>query len=408
MKRKFLLAGLLSVFLFKAKAQSSDSTYQKNTVSKTDIEVVYSHYIQNGHNSAVTGGIGTEKMTVYSPSVRIAHTFKEFNTIRFVGGADVISSASVDNIDFVMSSASRRDTRSYGTLNYQRQLKKKDIRLGIGSGFSIESDYMSIPLFLSADYVNPSKTRTFSIDLQAYFDDLRWGRLDPDYYHAVKLIYPVELRYKKWFDNYRRDSYNVKLGFTQSINPRLVLGIFPEFAYQKGLLSTSFHRVYFNNDSLKVENLPGDRFKFPVSLRLNYFMGSRTILKLNYGFYWDSFDILGNSIELEAAVKISSQWTIAPFFRYYKQSGSDYFKPYKQHNISEKYYTSDYDLSSFQTYKPGINLRFLPSQYLTKRISFDELNLRYTYFHRSNGLNAHIITLALKFGREKRSFRDME
>ena len=408
MKRKFLLAGLLSVFLFKAKAQTSDSSYQKNTVSKTDVELVYSHYIQDGNNSAVTGGIGTEKLTVYSPSVRIAHTFKEYNTIRFVGGVDVISSASVDHIDFVMSSASKHDARSYGTLNYQRQLKKKDLKLGIGSGFSIESDYMSVPVFLSADYTNPSKSRTYSVDFQAYFDDLRWGRLDPDYYHAVKLIYPVELRYKKWFDNYRRDSYNVKLGFTQIINPRLLLGIFPEFAYQKGLLSTPFHRVYFNDDSLKVEKLPGDRFKFPLSIRLNYFMGSRTILKFNYGFYGDSFGVVGNSAELEAAVKLSPQWTVSPFFRFYNQSGSEYFKPYREHDISERYYTSDYDLSSFQSYKPGINLRFLPSEYLTKRISFDELNLRYTYFHRSNGLNAHIVTLALKFGREKRSFHDMK
>jgi hypothetical protein len=408
MKRKFLLAGFLSLFLFKARAQTPDSSGQKYTVSKTDVELVYSHYLQDGHNSAVTGGKGTEKLTVYSPSVRLTHTYKEYNTIHFVGGVDVISSASVDNIDFVMSSASKRDMRSYGTLNYQRQMKKKDLKLGIGSGFSIESDYMSVPVFLSAEYTNPSKTRSFSADFQAYFDDLRWGRLDPDYYHAVKLIYPVELRYKKWFDNYRRYSYNVKLGFTQIINPRLLLGIFPEFAYQKGLLSTPFHRVYFNDDSLKVEKLPAERFKFPLSLRLHYFMGSRTILKLNYGFYWDSFDISGNSVELEAAVKLSPQWTLTPFFRFYNQAGSEYFKPYKQHLISEQYYTSDYDLSSFQSYKQGLNIRFLPSQYLSRRISFDEVNLRYTYFHRSNGLNAHIVTLALRFGREKRSFKDME
>jgi len=402
MKRRFLLAGLLSAFLLKAKAQTSDSSYQKSTLSKTEVELVYNHYIQNGHNSAVTGGIGTEKLTVYSPSVRIGHTFKEYNKINFVGGVDIISSASVDNIDFVMSSASSRDARSYGNLNYQRQLKKKDLKIGIGSGFSIESDYMSIPVFFSTEYTNPARTRTYSFDFQAYFDDLRWGRLDPDYYKPVKLIYPVELRYKEWANTYRRDSYNFKFGFTQVINPRLVLGVFPEFAFQKGLLATTFHRVYFNNDSLKVENLPGDRYKVPVGIRLNYFAGSRTILKLNYGFYWDSFGILGNSIELEAAIKTSPQWTVSPFLRFYNQSGSEYFKPYKQHSISERFYTSDYDLSSFQSYKAGINLRYLPSAYLSKRISFDELNLRYSYFHRSNGLNAHMMTLAIKFVREKR------
>ncbi|MCF2445183.1 DUF3570 domain-containing protein [Dyadobacter sp. CY345] len=401
MKRKFLLAGILSAFLLQSKAQNADSSYQKSTLSKTEVELVYNHYIQDGHNSAVTGGIGTEKLTVYSPSVRIGHTFKEYNTLRFVGGVDIVSSASADNIDFVMSSASKRDARSYGNLNYQRQLKKRDLKLGIGSGFSIESDYLSIPIFASAEYTNPTKTRTYSFDFQAYFDDMRWGRLDPDHYRPVKLIYPVELRNRQWFDTYRRDSYNFKLGFTQIINPRLVLGIFPEFSYQKGLLSTPFHRVYFKDNSLKVENLPQDRYKFPVSTRLNYFMGSRTILKLNYGFYYDSFDILGNSLELEAAIKTSPQWTISPFFRFYKQSGSEYFKAYKQHEISAKFYTSDYDLASFQSYKAGINLRYLPSAYLTKRISFDELNLRYGYYHRSNGLNAHMVTLAIKFVREK-------
>jgi len=402
MKKRFLLAGLLSAFLFKARAQNPDSSYQKSTLSKTEVELVYNHYIQDGHNSAVTGGIGTEKLTVYSPSFRINHTFKEYHSVRFVGGVDIISSASVDNIDFIKSSASSRDARSYGNLNYQRQLKKKDLKLGIGSGFSIESDYLSIPALASAEYTNPAKTRTYSFDFQAYFDDLRWGRLNPDYHRPVRLIYPVELRNKKWFDTYRRDSYNFKFGFTQVINPRLVLGIFPEFSYQKGLLATPFHRVYFKDDSLKVENLPGERYKFPLSIRLNYFMGSRTILKLNYGFYYDSFEILGNSLELEAAVKTSPQWTLSPFFRLYNQSASEYFKPYKQHDIAEKFYTSDYDLSSFQSYKAGINVRYLPSAYLTKRISFDEVNLRYGYYHRSNGLNAHMLTLAIKFVREKR------
>lgn len=401
MKRKFLLAGILSAFLLQSKAQNADSSYQKSTLSKTEVELVYNHYIQDGHNSAVTGGIGTEKLTVYSPSVRIGQTFKEYNTLRFVGGVDIVSSASADNIDFVMSSASKRDARSYGNLNYQRQLKRKDLKLGIGSGFSIESDYLSIPILASAEYTNPTKTRTYSFDFQAYFDDMRWGRLDPDYYRPVKLIYPVELRNRKWFDTYRRDSYNFKLGLTQIINPRLVLGIFPEISYQKGLLSTPFHRVYFKDNSLKVENLPQERYKFPLSIRLNYFMGSRTILKLNYGFYYDSFDILGNSLELEAAIKTSPQWTISPFFRFYNQSGSEYFKAYKQHDISAKFYTSDYDLASFQSYKAGVNLRYLPSAYVTKRISFDELNLRYGYYHRSNGLNAHMVTLAVKFVREK-------
>ncbi|TDE12534.1 DUF3570 domain-containing protein [Dyadobacter psychrotolerans] len=401
MNKRYLVVGLLSLMLFKAKAQKEDSLYQKRTVSQTDIELVYSHYIQDGNNSAVTGGRGTEKLTVYSPSARITHTFKDYNTFRFVGGADAVTSASTDKIDAVKSSASRKDLRSYATLGFERKLKRKDLTVGIGSGFSLESDYFSIPVLLSSEYTTPSRQRTFNLGFQAYFDDLRWGRINEDYYRPVKLIYPAELRDTAWFNNYRRTSYNLKLGFTQVINRRLVAGIFPEIAYQKGLLSTPFHRVYFQDVKQRVEKLPEKRYKVPVSLRVNYFAGKRTVLKLNYGHYWDSFGIRANSAELEAAVKTSPQYTFSPFFRIYNQSAARYFLPYKKHISSETFYTSDYDLSAFTSYKGGMNMRFVPHMNRVRKLSFDEINLRYSYFYRSNGLNAHILTLSIRFNYKK-------
>ena len=401
MKKKYLAIGLLCALCFKAKGQNKDSLYQKKLISKTDIELVYAQYLQDGNNSAVTGGKGTEKLTVYSPSVKISHTFRDFNTLRFNGGVDAVTSASTDKIDFVVSSASKKDYRTYATLVYERKLKRKEVVIGAGSGFSIESDYFSVPILLSAEYTTPSKLTTYTIGLQAYFDDLRWGRINPDYWRPVKLIYPVELRDTVWFDNYRRTSYNLKFGLTQVINRRLVAGIFPEITYQKGLLSTPFHRVYFKDSTLKVEKLPAQRYKIPISLKLNYFLGSRTILRFNYGFYRDNFGIRANSIELEAAIKAASQWTFTPFLRIYHQSASRYFNGYREHLLTQEFYTSDYDLSGFTSYKTGMNFRYLPAKLLTKKISFDELNLRYSYFYRSNGLNAHMITLAARFYKEK-------
>jgi len=401
MKKNYLAVAMLCSLLFSAKAQKNDSVYLEKTVSKTDIELVYSHYVQDGNNSAVTGGKGTEKLTVYSPSARIVHTFRDYHTIRFVGGADAISSASTDLIDAVVSSASRKDLRSYANLNYERKLKQKDLSFGIGSGFSIESDYFSIPVSISSEYTTPSRLQTYSIAFQAFFDDLRWGRINSDHWRPVELIYPGELRDTVWFDNYKRTSYNLKLGFTQVVNRRLVVGIFPEFAYQKGLLSTPFHRVYFKNVKQRVEKLPSERYKFPLGLKINYFLGSRTILKFNYGYYWDSFGIQANSLDLEMAVKASPKWTFSPFLRIYRQSAARYFLPYKQHLSMEPFYTSDYDLSDFESCKAGMNFRYLPDKMLSKRIFFDEINLRYSYFYRSNGLNAHILTFSLRFEKEK-------
>jgi hypothetical protein len=404
MKKRYLTVALLCTMLFRAKGQTAaDSTqvYEKKLVSKTDVELVYSHYLQDGHNSAVTGGRGTEKLTVYSPSVRIGHTFKEYNTLRFVGGVDAITSASTDRIDFIMSSASRKDARSYGTLNYERRSRKRDLVVGLGSGFSIESDYFSIPVIFTVEYTEPSRQRSYGIGFQANFDDLRWGRINPDYRRPVKLIYPSELRDTIWFDHYRRQSYNLKLSFTQVINRRLVLGIFPEPAYQKGLLSTPFHRVFFRDAKTRVEKLPGERLKLPVGLRANYFLGDIIILKSSYGFYWDNFGIQGNSLELEAAFKTSPKWTLTPGFRFYTQSSSKYFAAYKQHLGTEIFYTSDYDLSAFRSYKAGINLRYIPSVIIFRNTILSETNLRYSYFYRSNGLAAHIITFSMRFDSEK-------
>ena len=58
-----------------------DSLFEKKKLSKTSIEFAFSYYNQDGNNSAVTGGIGTEKLSVYATSLNIAHLFKKLNTV---------------------------------------------------------------------------------------------------------------------------------------------------------------------------------------------------------------------------------------------------------------------------------------------------------------------------------------
>ncbi|MFI5134535.1 MAG: DUF3570 domain-containing protein, partial [Chitinophagales bacterium] len=194
-------------------------------------------------------------------------------------------------------------------------------------------------------------------------------------------------------DIYRRYTNNLKLAFSQVINEQLILGILPSVSYQRGLLSTPFQRVYFNDDSLKVENLPEERFKIPVGVKLNYFAGSRTILKAEYNFYWDDWGILANALQLETAVKINPKITLSPFLRVYHQSSARYFAPYKVHSIEEQFYTSDYDLSKFSSYKFGMGFRYAPFSYWGKKFSFNEIDLRYSAYFQSNGLHAQSISI---------------
>jgi len=146
MKKRYLVIGALALSHGFVKAQRSDSLFKKEILNKTDITVLYNQYIQNGDHSAITGGIGTERLLVYAPAVELNSRIKRKNIVTFKGGADIITSASTDRIDFVLSSASLHDTRFHTELGYGRWFEKSDVLVTLGTGLSIESAYLSIPV----------------------------------------------------------------------------------------------------------------------------------------------------------------------------------------------------------------------------------------------------------------------
>jgi len=176
------------------------------------------------------------------------------------------------------------------------------------------------------------------------------------------------------------------------------LAIFPELVYQKGLLSTSYHRVYFNNDrfTTRVEKLPSERWKFPLAAQLNIFAGTRTIIRSYYRYYHDDLGITAHTLQFEVPVKIRPELSLAPLVRFYTQTAARYFAPFRKHVLTEKYYTSDYDLSHFSSYKAGLTLRYAPQRPMSPRYTFNALSLRYAWYKRSDGLAAHILTLLLE------------
>jgi len=392
MKRNFVFAGAILVSSLFLKAQKTDSVFKKKIIDKTEIDIFYSHYDQDGNNSAVTGGIGTEKLTVYAPSIKIVRT-KKNNSYSFKGGADIISSASTDNIDFVMSSASRLDMRSHVNIGYAHDFSKKRILVKAGTGLSIESDYLSLPVNFGTTYTSKDKMQIFNCDFQFYFDDLRWGRLNENYHRPVRLIYPSELRYKTWFETYKRNSYSVKLGFQQVLNKRNVLGIFPEFTLQQGLLSTPFHRIYFSDGKVGIETLPELRQKALLGIKLNSFVGGITILKNRIDLYADDFGIRGLALENESSFKLTPFFTLSPSIRIDFQKGSKFFKPFGLHSQNESFFTSDYDLSTMETYQFGLAMRYLALKSLGKATVFNDIKFKYAYYFRSNQLNAHLFSV---------------
>jgi len=408
MKMKFCGISLLLI-LFAQTCFTQDSTFQKKHLTTADIQLFYSFYTQDGDHSVVTGGTGTEKLHVHDVGFSAGITTDSSHTVLVGAYIDAITSASTDKIDFVMSSASREDNHFSAHLGYQYNSKHNRFLVGGKYMFGLESDFLSNGFSLWTAFENAMQTRNFSFTLACYFDDLRWGRLSPTTgYKPTTLVYPYELRFKQWFNIYRRNSYNLNFGIRQDINRRMSVHLDLGLIYQQGLLSTPFHRMYFkDSDSVKVENLPRKRLLFPLGFGVNVFLSPLFIIKGYYAFFTDDFGITAHAINIEIPVKFSYQYSLYPFFRIYHQTAARYFKPYKEHLLSDKFYTSDYDLSLFWSYKAGLGFGFFPDKRFGKsRWSFNNLMFRYAFYWRTDKLDAHMFSILFDLRKYKfRSFK---
>ena len=384
---------LLLTLNFSGFAQDTDSLFTRKPIKSTQIDLLFSYYGQDGKHSAVTGGDGTEELQVYLNKLVVTQRLDSSNTIVFEGGIDIISSASTDNIDYKVSSASSQDNRLWASAGYNHYNTLSKTHTAVNGYFSMESDYLSIGLGGSWNGQNENGNWRYGISGQFFADDLRWGRLNEDYRRPVTLVYPVELRDSVWFDIYNRYSFNISFDIQHDINRRMNIGFFPGLIYQEGLLSTPFHRFYFvGEEDAVVENLPQQRIKIPLGVQLNSFIGNRLILQAYYRFYWDDFGISAHTINFELPIKVSPQFSLTPFCRFYAQSAAKYFYPYQQALAGEQYFTSDYDLSDFTSYKLGLGSRLL----FVRGNFFRQLSIRYSYYNRQDGLYYNQISTYLQ------------
>jgi len=170
-----------------------------------------------------------------------------------------------------------------------------------------------------------------------------------------------------------------------------------EVVYQQGYLGLPFHRVYFSDNTVHVENLPSTRLKVPLGVRANYFIGDRFILRTWYRNYHDDWGISSNAVQVETVVKITPFFSVTPFYRFYQQSAADYFAPYQSHTAADAFYTSNYDLSKFNSNFFGAGVRIAPPGGIFKIEHLNSLEMRYGHYSKTTGMNSDIISLNLKF-----------
>jgi hypothetical protein len=193
-----------------------------------------------------------------------------------------------------------------------------------------------------------------------------------------------------------RNTYTASFSFSQVINARLQGALLLDLVAQNGDLGLPFHRVYLNDGKDTTEKLPSSRFKLPVGLRLNYFMGDRVVLRSYYRFYVDDWGVRSHTVSLETPVKITPFFSVSPFYRYYTQTAANYFAPYEQHTAKDVYYTSNYALSGFSSQFFGAGIRLSPPDGIFHS-SLKTLEVRYGHYTQTTDLVSDVISLSLSF-----------
>ncbi|WP_294824271.1 DUF3570 domain-containing protein [uncultured Flavobacterium sp.] len=394
MKRIFITGlALLGLMRLYAQDQPADSTaYKAKKLKLEEINLVSSYYRQDGNNAAVTGGTGTEKLTDISNAIDVRLLKYGENGIRhnwdIEVGVDHYSSASSDKIDLkANSSASSSDMRVYPSLNYIRENEEKVRSFGIGVSSSTEYDYQSFGGNLSFSQKTKDRNGEFTARFQTYLDQ-------------VKLLAPVELRGVAGSDdsgNASRNTFVGSLGYSQVVNRNFQVLLQADVIAQQGYLSLPFHRVYFTDGSVHQEKLPGSRFKIPVAARASYFLGDNIIIRAYYRFYTDDWGITSHTADLEIPVKITPFLSVSPFYRYYTQSAAKYFDGYQMHGPQSEFYTSNYDLSKFDSNFLGIGFRLTPVNGLLGIKHLNMLEIRYGHYSRSTNLNSDIVSINIRY-----------
>jgi type II secretory pathway pseudopilin PulG len=431
---KIILCLLTALFLSVAgNSQGDAQEYKKRVLESAELDFLASYYTQDGDNAAVSGGIGTEKLTDLTSTIVVSIPLNDDDVLSIDAGISAYTSASSGNVNpfqggkgdpFVASSGeSSKDSWINLTTSYTHSSDDRNDILSAKLSFSNEYDYSSIGVGGSYTKLFNEKNTEISIHASAYFD--QWS-----------LIYPIELRRPDQggddedhfnINNYtitgnsnyspnftaladkKRNSYAAGLGFSQILSKKLQGSLALDVVQQQGLLSTPFQRVYFNDveDSFidkfhladDIERLPDSRLKIAVGGRLNYYINEVVVLRSFYRYYTDDWGIVSQTASLEIPVKISPKFTLYPSYRYYTQTAADYFAPYNQHQSTSDFYTSDYDLSAYNSNQFGFGATYTDIFTKTRiwKFGIKSIDLKFLTYDRDSGLRAFMVSGGIKF-----------
>ena len=328
-------------------------------------------------------------------------------------------------------------------VDYAHSSDDRDFSWNASASFATEYDYTSVGFGGGILKQFNQKNTSIGASIHLYLD--KWnpiyptelksyeevnGNLTQGFFNGVTLLDQSGNTSTAWrpfngfkpIENTARNSYAATFSFSQILSKNAQLSVFVDLLQQKGWLGNPLQRVYFgdvrnyyignaasipvytsrqNTDVFQlvddIERLPNTRFKTPFGMRLHYYLNENIVFRSYYRHYSDDWGIQSHTAQLEMPIKVATSLTLYPSFRYYTQTAATYFRPYEQALSSDKYYTSDYDLSSYSATQLGFGLNYTDIFTKAHIASFGlkSIDLKFYQYKRNTTFSSYILTAGI-------------
>jgi hypothetical protein len=252
--------------------------------------------------------------------------------------------------------------------------------LGVQGYYSKESDYIGRMATASIGADFNQKNTNLTLSFSQGFDD----------------IYPTNSG-----KHYTKQSQAANLTLTQALSPTSSVRIGADLQRITGYQNNPYRTVYVGGDHY-YENHPDNRLRAAVFAKYNtYLAPSRASLWLEGRYYRDDWGIDSKSLGVKFYQYLSSKVLVRYRYRYYTQTGADFYLPsYPLQGVPE-FYTADYKLQPFVSHLFGVMFEYDLSTLGRKtRIGLFEnsmLEAKYERYFSSKDFSANIFQVGLTF-----------
>ncbi|MEP5341769.1 MAG: DUF3570 domain-containing protein [Algibacter sp.] len=294
---KYSLVCVLFVVALQSAFAQQDSTavYKKRVLETTEVDFLTSYYTQDGNNASVTGGIGDEHLTDFTPTIVLKMPLNADDVLTVDVGISAYTSASSSNLDpfdgssgasdnggstigspwVASSGASKQDTWGSLSVDYSHSSDDRNRIVNGHVSFATEYDYTSIgfgggytmlfnekntEIGISGNIYLDTWSPRYPTELDSYLEagnDLTAGFFNGvdilnqsgniiDKFGAAGTIWTPQSS-TGLIDDTSRNSYALSLSFSQIVSKNSQFSVFLDIVSQQGWLGNPLQRVYFGD-----------------------------------------------------------------------------------------------------------------------------------------------------------------